>query len=110
MKMVLDNSGYGFKLISYGIDALIRKKTERGLSHIWTEEYIKDNIDEIWFRCDEDLIEILEKFGLGASLNYFKIFEIPDLSILEVDIFTDSRIEIEEGEYGFERLVFDLSK
>ena len=107
--IILDESGMGFKLLSYGYDELIRRKADKGLGDTWTKEFIDKNIYEVWFRCDSDLIDIAHEIGLGAILHRFKIINLnPNTS---ADINTDKRLKVEECEaYGFEeRLIIELA-
>lgn len=110
MNVILDESGMGFTLLSYGYDELIRRKTDKGLGDVYTKEFIDNNIDKVWFRADEDLIDIAHDQGLGAILNRFKIYHVDEIP--GIDLLHDKRVIVEEcEEYGFEeRLIIELTK
>lgn len=106
INIVLEKQGYDFKLTHLGMKSLIDRKKEKGLSE-WTETFINKNRDKIWFRVDEDLVDLVDKYGVDVTNGTLCTIELPEGVTISDDI-----IELHDLEdFGFEELVFiDLEK
>lgn len=105
-KIVLEKQGYDFKLKELGMKYLIDRKKEKGLSE-WTEYFINKNRDKVWFRVDEDLIDIVDKHGSDATNGIVCEIELPEGITISDDIAELHALE----DFSFEEVVYiDLER